>query len=691
MATRLAATIVAVSLVSLGAAAVVGAITGVELGRDLGDDRLVALRESGARDVASYTLALRRSSETLAASPQAAAAIEAFSVGFDELEGTAEVTAEQRDEVIEHHRETYVEPLAEAGRDVEIRDVVVEDPAALHLQYRYAVDLGVVDEAEALDDARDATPWTEAHARVHPVYRDVVERRDLLDLLLVRADDATVVYSVAKHPELGTSLSVGPFGGSPVAAAANQAIGDPDGGVVITDVGFYDAVPGVPVVAAGAPVVQDGELYGAIVLLVDARDLTDLLTADQSWDSAGFPPTGQTYLVGADSRLRSEPRGYLEDPVAFLDDAVAAASLSEADREEIDAVGTPVLLVRVPDEAFNAAVAGDVAVDRRPTIDGVDGYGTVGRVPSDDVEWWVVSEVDAEAVEADLIGFQELLVVGTAAFVVIFAFVAVAWANRTLEPIRRLSAWLSDDGPPVELDRRSPREFRELTESFEAMSSALAAEEADLSAARARRLALLHRMLPPTVAARVAAGETQPFDEAPKATVGVLLVGGLGDLVRHDGDAGRQVVTRLHTELGELAERHGVDRVKVLGDAYVVACGHDRALIDHAPRVVAFAADAQDAVRELGRDTAANLDISAGISTGPVVGGMAGGSRLVYDVWGETVTVAHQLARRAPAGEILATEETRVMLPAAIEMSALDLEGGPPAWRVATATVGGPA
>lgn len=691
MATRLAATIVVVSLVSLGAAAVVGVLTGRDLGRELGDDRLVALRESGARDIAALTTSLRRNAELLSSSPQAAAAIAAFDEGFDELQESAEVTPEQRDEVIEHHQETYVEPLADAGRDIEIRDVVVEDPAVLALQYRYAVDLGVVDEPEALDDARDGTAWSETHATVHPVYRDVVERRELLDLLLVRSSDATAVYSVAKRADLGTSMSVGPFGGSLVASAANRAIDDPDGGVVVTDVGFYDAFPGVPVFAFGAPVAYDGRDHGALVLIVDARDLTDILTADADWDGAGFPPSGQTYLVGADTRLRSEPRGYIEDPTAFLDRAVANAQLSEADRVEAETNGSPVLVVRAVDEAVNAAVERDTSVEQRSTIDGIDGYSTVAPVPSDDVSWWVVSEVDADVVEADLVDFEQLLIVGTAAFVVIFAFVAVWWANRTFDPIRRLSARLGGEGPPVVVDRRSPREFRRLAESFEAMSAALAAEEADLSEARARRLALLHEMLPPTVAARVAAGDSRPFDEAPRATVGVLLVAGLGDLVRLGGDAGRAVVGRLHAELGQLALRHGVERVKVLGDAYVVACGHDRPLIDHAPRVVAFAADAQDAVRELGSGTAAGLDISAGISTGPVVGGMAGGSRLVYDVWGETVTVAHHLARRAPSGEILVTEETRVMLPGTIDARALDLEGvGPPAWSIATATVGGP-
>ena len=68
---------------------------------------------------------------------------------------------------------------------------------------------------------------------------------------------------------------------------------------------------------------------------------------------------------------------------------------------------------------------------------------------------------------------------------------------------------------------------------------------------------------------------------------------------------------------------------------------------------------------------------------------MTGGTRLLYDVWGETVTVAHYLARQAPRDSILVSGQTRMLLPDSFDVTLVsdDDDGG--AWTVASASVGG--
>jgi class 3 adenylate cyclase len=70
---------------------------------------------------------------------------------------------------------------------------------------------------------------------------------------------------------------------------------------------------------------------------------------------------------------------------------------------------------------------------------------------------------------------------------------------------------------------------------------------------------------------------------------------------------------------------------------------------------------------------------------------MTGGARLVYDVWGGTVTVAHEIARRADHGEILVTETTRRLLPETIEVEHTTGSDDKSVWSVEPATVNGPA
>jgi class 3 adenylate cyclase len=234
--------------------------------------------------------------------------------------------------------------------------------------------------------------------------------------------------------------------------------------------------------------------------------------------------------------------------------------------------------------------------------------------------------------------------------------------------------------------------LQNLATSFESMSDTLDQQQIRLAIVREERLQTMREMLPTAVAERIAAGDLQNVDEVPEATVVVLVVLGLSDLVRSDGDGSdRETVDRLHAELDDLALQNGLDRVKVVGDAYFAACGHDRPYIDHAPRAIAFAADAHDVIRELSLDSPADLDVAVGIDTGPVIVGMTGGTRLVYDVWGETVTVAHHLARRAGRGQILISEQSKDLLPASIETDLVSGSGGHDAiWSVDSSSVGGP-
>jgi class 3 adenylate cyclase len=349
-----------------------------------------------------------------------------------------------------------------------------------------------------------------------------------------------------------------------------------------------------------------------------------------------------------------------------------------------------VLTQRVADATVAAGRDGDADVRERPTIGGDEAFSTVVDVAADDLDWWVVAELDVDAAEGDLGDFQEVLIVGSAIFVVVLAFLAVGWANRIVRPVRAISDRLGSDlqgGDRVEVPPRSPIEFHQLAASFESMSHALLERQNRLSKAREDRILLLRRLLPPNVADRVAAGDVRTLEEVPEASV-VVIVLGLDTLVATAGDrSDRDLVDRVHADLDELADRQGVERVKVVGDAYFAACGHDRPYLDHARRAVGFAADAQDAVREISQAAPANVDVSIGIHAGPVTVGMTGGTRMIYDVWGASVTRAHNLARRADRGQILISDEARRRLPDTIETTRRGA-GEQPIWEISSTSVG---
>ncbi|MGB5759357.1 MAG: adenylate/guanylate cyclase domain-containing protein [Acidimicrobiales bacterium] len=696
VASRIAATIVAVSVVSLAVATIVGLRTGRDLANELDEERLSGLRTTGAFDVANYMGSLAQTATIVANSPATADTIEKLAAAHEVL--LAQPAEEQQaaaETIVVAYRERYLEPLAEAGVELDIRDLFTGDnSAALALQSAYAVAPDIVQDPANLDDAGDGSEWSAIHRDVHPPFREVVQRRDLVDLLLIEPDNGWVVYSVRKRPDLGTSMAVGPFSGSVLAQVFDEVRADPAAGTVIGDLAFYPPAGLTAVGAVASPVLDGDELVGVVVLVYDRSPLTAILTAGGRWEESGFPETGESFLVAADGTLRSEPRSFIEDPNRHLAASVEAGSLGEFERGIVAAAGTTVLTQRADDETVNAAIAGDSTVAERLTVTGERAFSTVGPVAVDGPEWFVVSEVGVDVLDGRLNGFAQLLIIGASVFVVGAAFAAVAWSSSILRPIREMSERLGSgerSSEELEIPSQSPVEFHQLGSSFTNMVRTLDEQRATVSSVRRSRIDLLGRMLPPGVADRVERGDLESLEMVPNASVVVVVVVGLGALVRL-GEAGsdRTMVDRLHGELDELADRHGLERIKVVGDAYFAACGHNRPYIDHAPRSVSFAADAQDSILELGRRSTLDLDVVVGVDTGPLTVGMTLESRLVYDAWGPTVTKAHHLARLGRRGQVLVTDATRLLLPESIEAEPLTFDEAT-AWLVTTASVRGPA
>ncbi len=108
----------------------------------------------------------------------------------------------------------------------------------------------------------------------------------------------------------------------------------------------------------------------------------------------------------------------------------------------------------------------------------------------------------------------------------------------------------------------------------------------------------------------------------------------------------------------ELTRRHGLEKIKTIGDAYMAVGGLPEPRPDHAEAVVELALDMQDALARLHTATGLDLELRIGIASGPVVAGVIGRHRLLYDLWGDTVNTASRMESHGVAGRIQVTEAT---------------------------------
>jgi guanylate cyclase len=118
------------------------------------------------------------------------------------------------------------------------------------------------------------------------------------------------------------------------------------------------------------------------------------------------------------------------------------------------------------------------------------------------------------------------------------------------------------------------------------------------------------------------------------------------------------VLDHLFSHFDNLAERYGLEKIKTIGDCYMVAAGVPIPRPDHAQALVLMAIDMLDAMRSSDDVGHLGLEIRIGINSGPVVAGVIGRKRFLYDLWGDAVNTASRMESHGTSGRIQITRAT---------------------------------
>jgi guanylate cyclase len=122
------------------------------------------------------------------------------------------------------------------------------------------------------------------------------------------------------------------------------------------------------------------------------------------------------------------------------------------------------------------------------------------------------------------------------------------------------------------------------------------------------------------------------------------------------------VLDHLFTHFDVLAERHELEKIKTIGDCYMVAAGVPSPRPDHAHALARMALDMQTAMGSVGGVGHLGLELRVGINSGPVIAGVIGRKRFLYDLWGDAVNTASRMESHGTSGRIQITRATKELL-----------------------------
>jgi class 3 adenylate cyclase len=639
-------------LLLLGAVAVlVTAVLGYLRARDALEasiyNQLTTGRKSKARQVETYFRTIRNELSQLATAKMTIDAAREFRAGFDELE-RSDVPFEVRRKVGDWYEMDFLREMRRVlGKELNINDYLPVGPAAYYLQYHYIVaNPHPKSQRKLVDDAGDGSAYSKQHAIYHPLLRGAATAFGFFDLMLADPRSGRLIYAVDKEVDFATSLRIGPHRHSNVSAAVARCAAADRSAVCFEDFAPYAPSRGAPTAFMTTPVIDQGVVIAVLIAQLSIEEIDNVATGDRNWRHDGFGDTGEAYLVGPDRFVRSGPRAFYENPAQYF---AALKGGGESD-ENVDAIrryGTPVMHQRVVTEAARAALAGVEGAGEILGYRGIPTLASWGPLAIPGTKWALIAKVDTSEALAPIYKLQrDLMIVGGLALLVVI--VTGAWLSRSLlGPLRELTAGVTrfaagDYGAKVPVRTRD--EIGALCTAFNGMVEELRDKSVVIENKNRENEELLLNVLPAPIANRLRGGEQGIADGFAEVTVAFADIVGFTAMSSDMPPADVvSLLNGLFTRFDDAAHELGIEKIKTVGDAYMAVCGLPVQVPDHAERMVRMAIRMVHITREHAMEHHVEMKLRVGINSGPVVAGVIGKSKYIYDLWGDTVNLASRM------------------------------------------------
>jgi adenylate cyclase len=433
-------------------------------------------------------------------------------------------------------------------------------------------------------------------------------------------------------------------------------------------------------IAAGKPIyTQTGDFQGVWMTSLNLVMFGDFLS------KLKIGKTGQSFILERSGEMIATSTG--EKPFQYYPDKVV--QLPEQRIERLKVVNSSNAITQKASQAlleqFHNFQNIQASHQLKFTVDGKNYFVRVDPFrDSKGIEWLVVVTIPEADFMNQINANTQTTILLCLATLILAILLGILTARRIIRPVERIttaSEAIAKGNLNQQVEVSSIVELGKLANVFNGMTRQLkdsldaihlANEElearverrtGELRQEKERSEQLLLNILPAEIADRLMRTNESPAEHFEEATIL------FADIVGFTGISARiepmQLVTGLNqifSAFDQLTEKYGLEKIKTIGDAYMVVGGLPVSRADHAEAIANMALDMQAYMQDVENIFGESLQIRIGINTGPVIAGVIGIKKFIYDLWGDAVNIASRMESHGKPGYIQVADTTYLKL-----------------------------
>lgn len=437
-------------------------------------EQLTTVREMKKKEIEAYFKATRQEIRFLAQDNSLVNAMKDFKKAFDKIDSLHQ-DPELRKNIVKYYQEELLAKLEYHERDtINIKEIIPKSKRSIFLQSQYLV-----------GNKNQFVPneYQEVHEKYHNNLSNFLETYNYYDIFLVDDESGYIIYSVVKEVDFATSLLSDAHKNTNIAKLFRKLrySGVKDQ-VLMVD--FEQYLPSflAPAAFLATPIFEGEEKIGTLIFQIPINQMDDVMTNHKSWREEGFGETGESYIVGQDYKMRSNSRFIIENYEGFTENLTK----NNEDSNEVALIEfykTTVLFKNIRSEAVEKAISNRKGTKIIEDYRGVDVLSSFAPLNIPDVDWVIVSEIDADEVFAPMYDFAQYSVITLLLLLVVTSALSFFIAYSISQPILDLvekTKEMKEGNLDIQVAIRSKDEIGILAQSFNENAQTIKQKRQDL-------------------------------------------------------------------------------------------------------------------------------------------------------------------------------------------------------------------